>query len=930
MSEDNKYSEDTSDEVNKYSETDEYSSSEDDSSDSSDSGNDMLNNLMIEYAQLKKQTIEQQTQLQNKNTKLEKENKLLRTELEQRKDQILESANTMKSIIEDMKKLKDDNQTLLRQLEEARCSHAETITQLRIAEQRLNESGKGSQTLDEIEMTIKVKLDGNKPKEIVLIENRDAEKDDLKMKLQLTEKRAMTYHQDIVLLQKEHDHNKEMIKRSNDAIKELEKHKQQIRDFEENLTKLKRENELLKKRGNTGSPISFKSESTDESLLKSQCESLLNTLQTTTAIDELNDLIRYIELCLKEKIFNRLMFYPIQKKCISMLTYLFVPKGYTTDKSIEQLYLDDTKYIPFQNCIPNNLKNYNFILKQIFLFNQHFSKRTSRQILTVEDITTSSSPSNILQNSGRMNTMKRMRRGTDIGGHNHPSNFLHNHTNNNLNPSTLIPGQSKSHLNVTSLMDNSASPTQKETITEASKKADALLQSLTESKLNELNDLSKKTEDNSNNKIKMNNSLNSNTDIIKKMDRLSQSEKLSDLNNLNASLNQKGENVTHLRKCNGYIFVAKIMENDQTTIEYYDPMNTFAATKSTIMPNKICCVYTIDKMNIIGCDDGSVKLFNNELDEIPCSLTMTSKIIGIGKHNTKGTVWVLSERWEYGTFNILKKVIKFIDAIQIKHQATTTATCCVNTPKQIFIGTTSGMFVGDFPPTRGKKLTAIKEIQNDHIIQSCQLKGNIYFTIKDSESLTVMLKIGKITKVYIPPVVSMISFNNDIWTVCVDGTIRAIDNTSLIATTLYSAKSKNIIGGCFVFHQDLSSRKQHHLFACWMNGEINKIETPYFNHNFHVNDEDGVCNKCNGKMHKKQGLRCVYCSISYHDHCLEGTQEFKVCSRDISLQNKSKDMSPRPSKIPRKTTSTGVSKMKPGSPVLAQQANQSSKNAEQK
>ena len=75
---------------------------------------------------------------------------------------------------------------------------------------------------------------------------------------------------------------------------------------------------------------------------KNDCEKVFDVISTIERCDEIQELLSFVELSIKEKIYSKIMFYPIEKKCMSLLMHLFVQNGYTTN-NISNLHIISSK-----------------------------------------------------------------------------------------------------------------------------------------------------------------------------------------------------------------------------------------------------------------------------------------------------------------------------------------------------------------------------------------------------------------------------------------------------------------------------------------------------------------------------------------------------------------------------------------------------------
>ena len=687
----NEYSEDdTNSQTSNSLYTDQSDSDEETDSDDSVGDRELLDRLIQDYSKLKTKMMSQQEELEMQNKTLQNKNKALEIEFQktlklsmQQRDKLISTANQVNMMLEEIKLLKNEREDLVNQLEEERRNHAETINQLRIAQ--TSNGGNGGGPTD-LEMTVRIMLDGSKITELRLVENIDAEKDDLKMKQSLLEKKLMTLKQDIVLLKQEKDSTKEQLKKSIEMEKEFDDLKTKMKDLEDNNSKMKKENESLKKR--SGGSMSFKSESDETSVLKAQCEALMKILKTTTEIDELNDLIADVEEVMKDHYYHRSIFNPIQRKCIAKLNHIFVQNGYTTKIGIEQMYLDSSLYLKVQKKIPDNLRGYDMILNEIFIFNQKFLKKENKQEEEEKQPQKMGSSFN-----SRLTLSRSKRRGTDMGGIYSPMIVTNVITKGKSSKSTGIQPPN-SPLKELEKEKNDSSRELKDSKSKESKRKDlkdSKSKEKDKEKENKEKDVKEKEKETKEKEIKEKEIKEKEKEKvfkeIKEMDSLQMlSSKLKDLkvdedlplsNNPNTMTkdldeiiakvsetesetdidlekkkNESMDRITQVWECNGSVWDAKKLHGNKSMITCHECSSLYEVFTRQLN-SRVSAVYSHNnKYSVIGFEDGSILIINDRFEEVPCNLKLPSTIIGIGSY--KGTVWVLSEQGEFGTLDIGK------------------------------------------------------------------------------------------------------------------------------------------------------------------------------------------------------------------------------------------------------------------------------------
>ncbi|KAL7712187.1 hypothetical protein QTN25_010165 [Entamoeba marina] len=217
--------------------TDTDTDTDTDSDSDSDNLREMLDSIIKQYSELKKTTIAQKEDMERKIRDLNNRLAESQSTNEKRKEQLLLSTDNMKKLIVEVNKMKTEKEDLIGQIEEERKSHAETIKQLHTMQGQVIGKSNGP---SEVEMTLRVLLDGSNVSEAILVKNIDSEKDDLRMQQSLLEKKLLSLNQDIVLLKQERDSNKESIKRNKELEKETDQMKKRVTELEEIVKKSKK------------------------------------------------------------------------------------------------------------------------------------------------------------------------------------------------------------------------------------------------------------------------------------------------------------------------------------------------------------------------------------------------------------------------------------------------------------------------------------------------------------------------------------------------------------------------------------------------------------------------------------------------------------------------------------------------------------------
>ncbi|EKE42411.1 hypothetical protein ENUP19_0280G0012 [Entamoeba nuttalli] len=832
---DESYSDSYSDSKSVDSQKSEESRTDDDTDD--DDTREMLENIIKEYSELKRTTIAQKEELERKIRELTHKLNEATQLNETRKEQILQSANSMKKILAEMTKMKNEREDLVTQIEDERKNHAETIKQLHTLQGQMINGGVGP---SELEMTFRVLLDGTKITDAILIKNVDTEKDDLRMQQSLLEKKVMSLNQDIVLLKQERDSTKEQIKQSEklkDNYDDLNKRYEELND---NYKKIKKENETLKKRGSGLSGLSFKSESNESSVLKSCCESLFTTIQSLSNINELNNSINEVEELMKDHFYHRLMFLHIQNKCISILNPTFIQYGYTTNVAIEQLYLSTQSHSSFQEKLPENLKNYDMILREIYLFNDKFKKKDVSPIKLGDDGIISSS---------RTTISRKIRRGSEFTGI--------------YSPLMLNVGSTKS----SPFGSSTEPPRDKDTISSTGEAA---------------------------------------RDVDELIAKVNQSEK-EDITSPKDDMNI----ISHVWEVNGTIWACKKVEGNKSMISTFNSMDCMEITSITL-PWRISAVHSINKKVICGSENGTINIYDGDIrNEVKCDLSLASRIVEIGSE--KGIVWILSEQGDFALIEFSKKM-KY-KWYKLKIPSFTTSACVLK--KMLHVGTIGGVFRTEFPPTPKSKFIMIKEIGKVPVSNILALHNSLYIALNTKDCITVLQKGKQPITFEVNKPNTLTPFINDVWVCCGDGSIKAINNTELKIDNVATIGNSELVGGCILNIENPEKHLSNYTLFFGCGGEIQSLVTGYYRHSYLVNNKEGVCAKCKGKVHLRQGLLCEYCNTILHNNCVSLNWLDKICSRDPEKQIKHKESKTPKSSIlnssptPRRSSSVSVKYVAP-------------------
>ena len=209
--------------------------------------------------------------------------------------------------------------------------------------------------------------------------------------------------------------------------------------------------------------------------------------------------------------------------------------------------------------------------------------------------------------------------------------------------------------------------------------------------------------------------------------------------------------------------------------------------------------------------------------------------------------------------------------------------CACLSSKYLYIGTLTGVFHVEFPPTKQTKFSPAKNLPKEEVTKIASMNGNIFITMRSSEMNIYVLKGNKTTTIPLSNVNTMTPIVNDIWVGCTSGELKVIDNTTFSITDMVTSSSTDIqpiTGGCVLNIIDISQHRNEFWFYYADGKELKYFKTPYYKHNFITNSTDGTCNKCHKQIHKKSGLICTYCNKYYHEICCDLRGIGTLCSRD--------------------------------------------------
>ncbi|ELP85217.1 hypothetical protein EIN_083490 [Entamoeba invadens IP1] len=801
----------------------------DDSSDGSENKL-MLTNLMKEYSELKRNTF-------GKIEKLEKQNAKLTSDLAEskklndiRKDQALKSAESVKKVVAELIKMKDEKTELVNQIEDERRAHADTIKQLHLAQSQIS-SGMTSVPTD-IELTLRLALDGSKVAEAILVKNVDSEKDDLRMQQSLLEKKVLSLGQDIVLLKQELDTNKDTSKKNDELQKKVEDLQKKNTDLEEAQKKIKKENDLHKRRGSSASStLSIKAESSEATLkLKSFAEDLLKTLRTISVPDDILELLDSVEEMTKDQVFHRLMFHSIFTKCKRVLNPLYIQNGYTTDSAIYSLYtptiypsfekkLQDESYMKTFEKLDYNFKGYNIVMKNVIQFEEEFKKKVSIR---------SSDDSNIVS---RMSVSRRQRKGAE---------FLSGNYNNAL----IFPSSKGGSSSSGGVVGNDVTSS----VGEACREAEDIERNLNE----------------------------------EERKACSVSEENKDI-------------VSNVFYTGDYVCVCSSNDQSRSKLSLYPLTDCEHATMTVDVEFVVTAVYVHDKTVICGSDNGLAWLYKDNLgNKVNIDIALPSKIVLIGSlTKNKRDIWLLSETGEIVTYKPSKKDS---DIKRIAPKLVGSVTCGCVMDKTLYIGTFTGVCKTEFPPKSKSKYVSIKEIMIGSVNAIASVQDTLYVCSKEKNHILVMRKDKQISSISIEKPMSLFPFLNDMWVGCANCSIKAIDNETLAVTemTEKSATNDNLVLGTIQEARETQGLRTSYFLYYSDKDVLKRFQTPYYVHRYIINNTEGICLNCHGKVHKAQGLTCAYCGVFYHSDCFNDSTGFvkSVCSRDETKRVKPKSSPP--------------------------------------
>ncbi|KAL7712186.1 Phorbol-ester/DAG-type domain-containing protein [Entamoeba marina] len=323
--------------------------------------------------------------------------------------------------------------------------------------------------------------------------------------------------------------------------------------------------------------------------------------------------------------------------------------------------------------------------------------------------------------------------------------------------------------------------------------------------------------------------------------------------------------ITHIFEVNGTIWASSKAEGNKSELKTYESLS-LGVIEQTTLPSRVTAISNVGNYVFCGSEAGTINIYNGRImQEVECNYCVQSSIVEIGSKGLgKDSAWFISDQSEFAVIEIGKKMKFKLSRLKIPSMVTCACVCGKKN------------FPCEFPPSSKTKFSIFKDAPQFAVSSISASRQTIWFK-KGTQPKTInMKKINTLTP-----------FLNDMWCCCGDGSVIAVDITTLKVSTITKESNEGEVrGGCILNIEDMSQQISNYSFFYGINDSIKKVVTDYYRHSFNKNTIEGQCSKCKGKVHKNQGLKCAYCSIFLHLDCANLTKLEKICSRDKSKLTK--------------------------------------------
>ncbi|ELP84860.1 hypothetical protein EIN_284160 [Entamoeba invadens IP1] len=196
-------------------------STDDDYSDDDDSSEnypEMLLNMKKQLEEYKQAVDEDRQRDKQRICRLESDLEDERDSNESLKGKITECVGTIKQLIGELKKLKDEKEDLIKKIDEETQNHIMTIKELQTLKESMNPDQSVVCGTKELELMVRITMENGKIEKVDAVRNKDNDREDLLLQKSILEKKIMENNQNYTLQKEKIVHEKNEIENKLSAI----------------------------------------------------------------------------------------------------------------------------------------------------------------------------------------------------------------------------------------------------------------------------------------------------------------------------------------------------------------------------------------------------------------------------------------------------------------------------------------------------------------------------------------------------------------------------------------------------------------------------------------------------------------------------------------------------------------------------------------
>ncbi|ELP90533.1 hypothetical protein EIN_019020 [Entamoeba invadens IP1] len=348
---------------------------------------EIVDAMQVQIRNYKQTLLETQNQLHLQITDLQNKNAELVRKSSDKDDKLFKAADTVKSLIGELKEMTDKNTSL-------HCEILKDKDDLAALYKRLGQLENTSHVgnLNELEVSLVLKLERNKVVSAdVLTKSADEQKKDLKLQIEILEKNLMMSKSDILALKSSNGDLTQELSKKNDENQNVKQKNEELSESNKtlNLQINKLTDELSKIRNVKKKTISIKGESNEDISMKEAALEVIRKINNSQT--KIFDQPIYDEFALfqKQNNFTPNTFAHVQQKCYETLKddldkFMKSSSLITVQKATD--YIDiykevssRTYFTTFVKTHSPNLLKYHNVLADVINFNSKFGKKTVKR-----------------------------------------------------------------------------------------------------------------------------------------------------------------------------------------------------------------------------------------------------------------------------------------------------------------------------------------------------------------------------------------------------------------------------------------------------------------------------------------------------------------------------------------------------------------------